>query len=262
MRHVFAAFRRSTHARQAYGLFHPDEELVLQIPLGRFVSFDYVAPEPQKAQAFYGTVFGWTSQQYVAPLAMTDAPQSAHWLPLLQTPNAHESASKAKLLGGTMLREPYKKDGRGKQAITLDPTGAPIALWEPIQVNTDKHWTGSPGAICWAELYTKSPTAAGAFYKQLGGFTETKTIVADDTPYHLYERDGLPRAGVRRPMPDMPCGWFAWVRVDNVDRIVGQAFRLGATVTRAPMDMCHGSRMALLRDPFGAALGLIGGPIG
>jgi uncharacterized protein len=243
-------------------LFPPDEELALQIPLGRFVSFDYVAPEPRKAQAFYTTLFGWTRQQYLAPLEMKDAPQHAHWLPLLQTPSAHDSASKAKVLGGTMLREPYQRDARGKQAIALDPTGNPIALWEPIEVNTDKHWTGSPGAICWAELYTKSPTAAGAFYKQLGGFTETKTVVADETPYHLYERDGLPRAGARRPMPEMPSGWFAWVRVDNVDRIVGHAFRLGAKVARAPMDMSHGSRMALLRDPFGAALGLIGGSIG
>jgi predicted enzyme related to lactoylglutathione lyase len=230
----------------------------LQIPLGRIVAFDYVAPEPRKAQAFYGDVFGWTMQHYVARLAMADAPQHAHWLPLLQTPNAHDSAAKAKVLGGTMLREPYAVDGRGKRAIALDPTGNAISLWEPIHVNADNHWTGSPGAICWAELYTKSPIAAGAFYKQLGGFTETKTTVADDVTYHLYERDGLPRAGARRPLGEMPCGWFAWVRVTDVDRIVATALQLGARVTRAPMDMCHGSRMALLRDPFGAALGLIG----
>ena len=71
-----------------------------QIPLGRFVSFDYVAPEPRKAQAFYGALFGWTSQHYATPLAMKDAPQQAHWLPLLQTPSAHDSAAKAKILGG------------------------------------------------------------------------------------------------------------------------------------------------------------------
>ena len=40
-------------------MFHPDEELALEIPLGRFVSFDYVAPEPRKAQAFYSTLFGF-----------------------------------------------------------------------------------------------------------------------------------------------------------------------------------------------------------
>ena len=220
------------------------------------MSFDYVAPEPQKAQVFYSTLFGWTSQPHIAPLAMRDAPQHAHWLPLLQTPNAHDSSQKAKVLGATMLREPYQRDARGKQATTLDPTGAPVALWEPIHVSGDQ--PASPGTICWPELYTKSPTAAGAFYKQLGGFTETKTTVADDVPYHLYERDWMPRAGARRPMPDMPCGWFAWVRVSDVDGTALRAAALGAQVKRAPMDMCHGSRMALLRDPFGAALGLIG----
>ena len=228
-----------------------------QIPLGRFVSFDYVAPEPRKAQAFYGALFGWTSQHYATPLAMKDAPQQAHWLPLLQTPSAHDSAAKAKILGGTMLREPFVPDSRGKQAIALDPAGNAIALFEPARVGQDKHWTGSPGAICWAELYTTSPTAAGTFYKQLAGFTETKTVVAENMTYYLYERDGLPRAGCRRPMPDMPTGWFAWVRVPDVDATVGQAFRLGAKVTRAPMDMCTGTRMALMRDPFGAALGVI-----
>ncbi|MEO8553461.1 MAG: VOC family protein, partial [Kofleriaceae bacterium] len=227
------------------------------IPAGRFVSFDYVAPEPRKALAFYSALFGWTIQHYVPPLQMKDAPQHAHWLPLLQTPSAHDSAAKAKLLGGTMLREPYVPDGRGKQAVTLDPAGNPVALFEPMRPGTDKHWTGSPGSICWAELYTNSPAASGTFYRQLAGFTETKTIVAENVTYYLYERDGLPRAGARRPMPDMPCGWFAWVRVPNVDATVGHAFRLGAKVTRAPMNMVTGSRMALLRDPFGAALGLI-----
>lgn len=220
-------------------------------------SFDYIASEPCRAQAFYGALFGWTEQHYSAPLAMKDAPQGAHWLPLLQTPNAHDSAAKTKILGGTMLREPFVPDGRGKQAIALDPAGNPIALFEPARLQEDKQWTRAPGKICWAELYTTSPTAAGAFYKQLAGFTETRTVVAENVTYYLYERDGLPRAGCRRPMPEMPTGWFAWVRVADVDAIVGHAFRLGATISRAPMDTCTGTRMALLRDPLGAALGLV-----
>lgn len=220
-------------------------------------SFDYVATEPRNAHAFYDALFGWTSQHFIAPLAMKDAPQQAHWLPLLETPSAHDSAAKTKILGGTMLREPFAPDGRGKQAIALDPAGNPIALFEPTRAGADKPWTGSPGQICWAELYTTSPTTAGAFYKQLAGFTETKTTVAENVTYYLYERDGLPRAGCRRPMPEMPTGWFAWVRVPDVDAIVSHAFRLGSKITRAPMDMCTGSRMALLRDPFGAALGVI-----
>lgn len=227
----------------------------MQIPHGRFVSFEYVAPEPRKAQAFYSALFGWTSQHYSAP--MSDAPQRGHWMPLIQTPSAHESAAKAKVLGCTMLREPFSVTGRGKQCLAIDPQGNPISLYEPNYVHDDKHWTGSPNQICWAELYTESPTASGAFYSRLSGFTETKTAIAENMTYYLYERDGLPRAGARRPMPDLPCGWFAWVRVPSVDSTVAQAYRLGSKVHRAPMDMAHGARMALLRDPFGAVLGLI-----
>ena len=251
----------------------------MEIPTGRFVWFDYVTHDAKKAQAFFGSLFGWTTQTlamfrghyttivsgdrqlggYMATLPDTPmfrfSEPIARWLPYLQIANAHDSAVKLKTLGGTMIREPYAVADAGKMAIAADPHGERFALWQPAAVPDDHGWAGPPGTFCWAELYTSSPSSSVRVLKQLGGFTETKSAMGDGT-YHLLERDGAPRAGVRQPMPGMPPGWFAWVRVADVDATVAKAKQLGAEINVPPADM-GASRMALITDPFGAALGIM-----
>jgi hypothetical protein len=70
------------------------------------------------------------------------------------------------------------------------------------------------------------------------------------------QKDSTPRCGIRKPHPGMPTGWFAWVRVANVDEIATKAQSLGATIHTPPADVGT-SRMSLLTDPQGAALGII-----
>src|SRR5260370_39512220 len=37
------------------------------IPTGRFVWFEYLSPDPAKAQGFFGEVFGWTKKDLPTP---------------------------------------------------------------------------------------------------------------------------------------------------------------------------------------------------
>ncbi len=78
----------------------------MAIPTGRFVWFDYVAGDLKKAQAFYGELFHWKTNDVPTPqgpytMIMIDnqmiggymqtpqgAPKQAHWLAHLQVENA------------------------------------------------------------------------------------------------------------------------------------------------------------------------------
>jgi len=249
----------------------------MEIPAGRFVWFDYLTSEPAKAQVFFRSLFGWTTQNVTMPItngtysmiASDGRPIGGYaaphpgtpiyrysepysrWLPHLQVASGHESAAKAKNHGAKMLREPTPfGELSSKLAVAVDPNGATFAMWQPPKVDGDPGWAGPPNTFCWAELYTTNTTSSVSFYKAIGGFTETKTPLPDGT-YHLLERDGAPRAGVRTPMQGMQHGWFPWVRVPDLVATATKAQQLDASIVMPPAN-----NMALLVDPWGAAFGL------
>jgi predicted enzyme related to lactoylglutathione lyase len=250
------------------------------IPTGRIVWFDYLCNEPAAAQKFYAAVLGWSTQTYTMPgttytrivgggreiggylPALPKTPifrlqmPYARWLPHLQVENANDSAVRIKQLGGAMIREPYPVSTLGKMAIAADLDGHNFALWQPAAVPEDTGWVGPPGTFCWCELYTTSLGSASRFYCQIAGFSETANPLPDGGSYHLFARDGAPRAGMRAPMPGTSSGWFAWARVADIARTVARASELEAVVNVPPTHM-GASLMALVTDPLGATLGLM-----
>lgn len=250
----------------------------MDIPAGRIVWFDYLTSEPAKAQTLFRALFGWTSQTVTMPITsgtytmiVSDgktiggygAPHPgtptirfsepyARWLPHFQVASGHESAAKAKNLGAKMLREPTPfGEMTSKLAVAIDPNGQSFAMWQPPKVDGDPGWAGPPNTFCWAELYTSNTSSSVSFYKTIGGYTETKNPLPDGGTYHLLERDGAPRAGVRTPMQAIQPGWFAWVRVPDLAATAAKAQQLDATIVMPPAN-----GMALLVDPWGCALGL------
>ena len=249
-------------------------------PAGRLGWFDYLTSEPAKAQAFFAALFGWQAPTYNlgdggkytaiatggralggygAPLPKTPifrySEPYSRWLPYLEIADGHASAAKVKALGGAMVRELAPVGYGGRLGIATDPNGAALALWQPNEVKADPGWAGPANTFCWCELYSNALGSASTFAKQLGGFTETKSPMAD-SEYHLFALDGAPRAGARKPMPGMQPGWFAWVRVTDLAATAAKAQQLDATIVQPPADM-GAIKMALLVDPWGASLGLI-----
>lgn len=236
--------------------------------------FDYLTNEPAKAQAMFRTLFGWTAQHmtmstgsytlimnngvaiggYGAALPNTPSYRFSEpytqWMPHFVVENGHESSSKVKTRGGKVLREPSALLDLGRLVVALDANGTGFGMRQLPAVQPDQGWAGPPNSFCWAELYTLNTSSSVSFYKTIGGFTETKSPLPDGT-YHMLERDGVPRAGVRTPMSGMQTGWFAWVRVPDLVATVHKAQQLDATVVMPP-----GNNMALLVDTYGAALGL------
>jgi uncharacterized protein len=242
---------------------------------GKFVWFDYIAPDIKKAQAFFGEVFNWKAQDVpmgadsYTMIALGDqtiggytttpqgAPPIGHWLPYLGTADAARSCGQIKKLGGTIYKEPFKVAEVGTMAIVADNAGGVFALWQPTKPEGTGDYKDAPGAFVWNELAAKDPNQAVAFYTQLG-FTEEKMDMGPMGTYHVLNSDGKGRAGVMKtPMPEAPQAWMPYIQVKDVDATVAKATKLGAAVVAAPSDVPGVGRIAIFRDPQGGYTGLL-----
>lgn len=243
---------------------------------GKFVWFDYVAPDIKKAQGFFGELFHWKTQEVPAAahgvpytmIALGDqtiggyvptpegAPKIGHWVSSLAVRDANATCAQIVSLGGKVHKQPEKMGEYGSMAIVADPQGGVFALWQPAKDEGTGDYKDLPGAFCWNELAAKDPVKAVAFYTQLG-FTEEKMDMGTMT-YHVLNRDGKARAGVMQtPMPDAPQAWMPYVQVKDVDATVAKATKLGAQIHMPPNDVPGVGRLAIFTDPQGGWLGLL-----
>ena len=252
------------------------------IPTGRFVWFEYISKDPKKAQAFFGEVFNWKTQNMPAqggasgdytmiaidgdtvggyPPFMEGMPAHAHWLTHLQVADANAAAQKVKSLGGKIMKEPVKMGDFGTWTLVADPTGAVFCMWQPGKPEGTGDFKGKNGTFCWNELMTSDPDKAVAFYKQLGGFTHKPQDMGPHGTYHVLEFDGKPRAGIMKsPKSDIPNAWLPYVQVASADQAIEKAKRLGANIVAPANDIPNVGRFAILVDPLGAALGVLQPP--
>jgi predicted enzyme related to lactoylglutathione lyase len=101
------------------------------------------------------------------------------------------------------------------------------------------------GTVCWVELSTSDAAAAAAFYGEIFGWS----VAPDGTA----SRGGEPVAAIRA---GSPAGFTLYVAVDDVDAAADRARNLGATILSPPAERAGDARVAVLRDPSGAAIGL------
>jgi predicted enzyme related to lactoylglutathione lyase len=248
------------------------------IPTGRFVWFEYVSNDPNKAQGFFGELFGWKTKAAPMPqgaytmIALGDheiggymkppagAPQHAHWLSHLQVASAQDTANQVKSLGGTIAKPPFKLGDHGTMAIVSDPLGGAFALWQPAKPEeAGGGYKGTDGSWIWNELYTLDPDRSVTFYKAIGGF-EVETMKTESGPgpsrYEILKSDGQGRAGIMK-MPGLPQMWMPYVKVANTDATVEKAKKLGATSKKPPETLPNVGRLAVISDPQGAMLGIL-----
>lgn len=117
------------------------------------------------------------------------------------------------------------------------------------------------GTFVWNELMTRDPAAATAFYGAALGWTYDTMATESGAGYWVARLGEQPVAGIMDMNgPDfahLPAHWFSYVEVDDVDGRVGEAEKAGAEILRPPFDVPDVGRIAILRDPTGAAIGWI-----
>jgi predicted enzyme related to lactoylglutathione lyase len=116
-----------------------------------------------------------------------------------------------------------------------------------------------PGTFCWPELATTDPDSAKALYGTLFRWTFEDQPVGPGMTYTIARLAGkdvaalyaLEAAQTERGIP--PC-WNSYVAVASADDAATRVKVLGGTVVTAPFDVGENGRMAIVKDPQGAAL--------
>lgn len=248
---------------------------------GTFCWVELGTTDGEAAKKFYTELFGWTFNDspvgpgmvytmlqlngkdvgalYQMPPEMTSQGIPPNWLSYAAVASADESATKAKELGATLMKEPFDVMTVGRMAVIQDPTGAVFAIW---QAGTHKGagTVGVPGAFVWNELATTDTAKAGTFYTGLFGWgLDTKTFGSMD--YTIFQNgDDKGAGGMFKLTPEMagvPPHWLVYFAAEDCDAKVEKATELGATTIKPAEDIPGVGRFAILQDPQGAVFAII-----
>jgi uncharacterized protein len=232
---------------------------------------DLQATDPQAAKAFYAGLFGWEFDDQPMPqggaysMAMLHgepvaavAPQSpemkaagapAVWNTYLAVDSVDDAAARVEKAGGQLAMAPFDVMDAGRMAFVIDPSGAPVALWQASQ-HIGARLVNEPGTVTWNELITTDPKAA-SFYNEVLGMT-TSTMDMGTGEYTLFKVGDDMVGGTTPPqMPGMPNHWHVYFAVADADATAAKVTAQGGSILAEPFDTPVG-RIAVARDPQGA----------
>jgi uncharacterized protein len=245
----------------------PAPTLVLGAPCW----IDLYSSDTDRANDFYGRLFGWTSFDPGAEYGgyfifqrdgkavagcMGNSGEEGHpdaWTIYLHTDDVERTVADAKANGAQVIVEPMDVTDNGRMALVVDPGGAAIGAWEPKEVKGFEI-RNEPGAAAWFELHTRSYDDSVAFYRDAFGW-DTHTM--SDSPELRYTTHGEGQDGhagiydASGSLPeDAPAHWTVYFEVEDADATAAQAQELGGTLVHGPEDTPYG-RLATLLDPTG-----------
>lgn len=243
-----------------------------QVPDGAPIWVDLSTSDQAASRAFYGGLFGWSSEEPDPGLggylnfslrgglvagcvpAMPGAPTDI-WSVYLATSDAEQTA-KAALAAGGVVHAPVMDVGDlGRLAIVADPAGAGVGLWQP-GTHRGLMTLAEPGHAAWFELRTRDLEGTLAFAREVFAW-QTETVA--DTPEFRYETasiDGTEVAGVLHLGADTAPGWSVYFQVEDADTAAARVVELGGGVVAAPADTLYG-RVGNFLDPTGAPFTLV-----
>ncbi len=245
----------------------PDE-----IPVGAPCWVDLFTADPDRSRAFYGELFGWTSEdagaefggyinfskdgERVAGAMRNDGSSGAPdaWNVYLATDDAKATVDAAASNGGQVVVPAMPVADLGTMAVVTDPGGAVIGMWQP---GTHKGFgiLAEPGAPVWFELFTRDYDKVVAFYRTVFRWD---THTAGDTPEFRYTTLGDgddAKAGIMDASGFLPEGvpshWSVYFNVADADAALARIVDLGGAIVMPAENTPYG-RLASASDPTGA----------
>ncbi|MEW2623202.1 VOC family protein [Streptomyces sp. NPDC048106] len=237
---------------------------------------DAMFTDLEGAKKFYGDVLGWTfgasraeyghytqasvNGRAVAAVVppMPGQEGQSRWCLYLASPDAAATADKIRQHGGDVLMEPMRVGDFGTMCLAREPSGAVFGVW---QAGTHEGFeaTATPGAYCWAEVFTREPAKADDFLRAVFPY-RTKDIVDDAVDFRMFQVGEETVLGRMRMTddfpPEVPSYINVYFTVADCDEAVATATRLGGSVRFGPMSSPFG-RFATLSDPQGADFSVI-----
>lgn len=239
---------------------------------GQFVWRDCMTTDPEQAEKFYTSLFGWQVNEvdmgsmgkyrlitaggcgiggFVKLEESAGVP--SHWIPYACVDDVDAACARAAANGGQTCVPPTDIPEVGRFAVVTDPSGA---VFSPFAYGGEEQPQGPPeaGRFCWEELLTDDVDRAKAFYGEVIGW-RVKEWPMGDQVYTLFAAGETDVGGAMKMPPEAEARphWLSYVMVDDVDASASRAEELGATVPCAPSDIPQVGRFAVLQDPAGAA---------
>lgn len=246
---------------------------------GSFNWIDLATTDPDGAKAFYGSMFGWTSEdrpmgegnfytmflrdgKFVGGMYRMMEDQLAqgippHWNAYVAVESAEAAVAKAKSLGGNVLMEPFDVYDAGRMAVLQDPTGAIFEVWEKRE-HPGAGVIYQPGSLGWTELLTNDTAKAETFYTALFGWKPEANAmgVSGYTVFMNGEQYACGMMAIQAEWGPMPPNWMVYIVTANCDASANQAEELGGKICMPPMDIPEVGRFAVITDPQGATFGV------
>jgi predicted enzyme related to lactoylglutathione lyase len=248
-------------------------------PVGAPCWTDLFTSDPDASRAFYGELFGWTSEsagdEYggyvnfskdgvrVAGCMRNDGQSGTPdvWSVYLAVEDAQATTDAAVAHGGQVIVPPMAVQELGTMAVLADAGGAAIGLWQP-GLHKGFGVLGEPGTPGWFELHTRDYDATVEFYRTVFGwntkvegdtpeFRYTTLVVGDEQFAGVMDASGFLPAGV-------PAHWAVYFAVTDTDATLATVKDLGGEVVMDAMDTPYG-RLATAADPTGAQFKLAAG---
>ena len=242
-----------------------------QVTPGRAVWNELVTTDLESAKRFYGGLFGWTFRDIEIrrgryTVASRDGERvgsifqprdgsignPSQWVTYFSVESVDDTAHAAEERGAKVVLRPVDVPGRGREALLVDPEGAPFALIRPT--GGDPPAREPPvNAWLWVELWCHSPEAAGRFYGGLFDL-QPRALEIAGTQYHVLERAEHSYAGFIQLLDDVRPNWLPVVRVADAEMVATRAAELGGRVVLSPSDASPPGSAAIVMDPTGAAV--------
>ena len=240
------------------------------------------------AQDFYHGLFGWTFSEPHPELggyidieadgsslgglmssADMECPEGGEipnsWDVYLAVSSVDAAVAQAQSAGARVLTGPHDAGDSGRFAMVLDPSGAPIGLWEATGFSGITP-TETPGHPTWFEAMSMDFDAALPFYRDVfswdiawmgpeGGSDEFRYVThgsADSAAAGLC--DAAKFFG-----PDTPSFWRVYFSVQDADATARRVEELGGQLISEVGDSPFG-RFATVADPTGATFLINQGP--
>jgi hypothetical protein len=177
------------------------------------------------------------------------------WNTYLAVDSVDEATAKVEAAGGKVAMAPFDVMDAGRMSFVMDPSGAPVALWQANQ-HIGATLVNEPGTINWNELVT-SDLGATRFYADVTGLSTENMDMGEGQPYTVFKSGEAMVGGSTPPqMPGVPSHWHVYFGTADADATAAKAAELGGSVIVPPFDTPVG-RIAVLSDPQGAMFSVI-----
>ncbi|MCL4839172.1 MAG: VOC family protein [Thermoanaerobaculia bacterium] len=117
-----------------------------------------------------------------------------------------------------------------------------------------------PGEIAWADLTVPDAEGLRDFYAEVVGWRPEPVEMGSYADFNLVQpATGEPAAGLchaRGANADLPPVWLLYVVVRDLAASVERCLELGGELVAGPRALGPEARLAVIRDPAGAALAL------